>query len=324
MKRILILSIFLTLILCGCGTSEPVEEPEEVKVDYSAYETLLNDTCDENGPIYTYSAYDIDKDGIRDLILKTGISESDYVYEFYTLDENSTLVNLGSIAGASSMLYANEKEEGLIKFHAKQGHNETVKITLADSKIVETTLEGTVDRSSYIDSPLREIYIDDFYLLEEEAQLIADEEDTYCLDRDVKSVLNRKIFRHIDPEMEGLSSWINGIETITPFVEDWTYGELMNEEYFSNITWYNSIDDRGVRLIVFEGDMLSTGEYVEFVFGIDNSKDGPKELGFNSCDAYISVEDSIKEGLQEGFDEETSRKFAETSLAMMFCIAAYM
>ncbi len=89
---------------------------------YLAYLTQLNKACErvkqdskndsttmEFNP--TYTVYDIDKDGIKELIIKTGICEADYTYEFYTYQNG--LISLGTTHAGHSGLYIPEDNNGL-------------------------------------------------------------------------------------------------------------------------------------------------------------------------------------------------------------------
>jgi hypothetical protein len=55
-----------------------------------------------------YGIVDINNDGIYELITKVGTCEADYVFNFYTYDENlysDTAVKIGSISGGNTVLY---------------------------------------------------------------------------------------------------------------------------------------------------------------------------------------------------------------------------
>lgn len=89
---------------------------------YQAYITQLNKACNkvkqdskndsttmQFNP--TYIVYDIDKNGVKELIVKTGICEADYTYEFYTYQNG--LVLLGTAHAGHSGLYIPNDNNGL-------------------------------------------------------------------------------------------------------------------------------------------------------------------------------------------------------------------
>lgn len=89
---------------------------------YQTYITQLNKACNkvkqdskndsttmQFNP--TYIVYDIDKNGVKELIVKTGICEADYTYEFYTYQNG--LVLLGTAHAGHSGLYIPNDNNGL-------------------------------------------------------------------------------------------------------------------------------------------------------------------------------------------------------------------
>lgn len=59
----------------------------------------------------TYTVYDIDKNGVKELIVKTGICEADHTYEFYTYQNG--IVLLGTAHAGHSGLYIPNDNNGL-------------------------------------------------------------------------------------------------------------------------------------------------------------------------------------------------------------------
>lgn len=85
--------------------------------DYKKYQQyfcyldkLLNDCSNSNN----YSLYDVDKNGVLELIIDKHDNEAEAKFEFYTYD--SGIVDLGDVpAGYSALLIPNDKEKGLYR-----------------------------------------------------------------------------------------------------------------------------------------------------------------------------------------------------------------
>jgi hypothetical protein len=70
-----------------------------------------------------YSIVDINGDGIYELITKVGTSEADYIYHFYTYDENirsNAAVAMGSISAGHTVLYK-MNDNTLMVLYAQMG-----------------------------------------------------------------------------------------------------------------------------------------------------------------------------------------------------------
>lgn len=174
MKNLLI-SIFIiwTVFLYGCSNSE-FKLTEEKNIDYSSYQKLLDETVKSSGVYCTYSMYDINNDGIRELILKTGNGELNYVYYFYTLDQSLKPKKIGALSARHSVLYGNEKEPGLIMVTGSRGMQNVSTIKATNENIKkEVFLEGSIGDGNYYKNslPLSVCYITDKTLTEKNAKL---------------------------------------------------------------------------------------------------------------------------------------------------------
>ena len=86
----------------------------------------------------TYMIYDIDGDGVKDLIIKIGTNESNTNYKFYTYDNG--LKNLGDIKLGHSAIFVPENQNGL---YLKYGHMDVSSLyllTLKNNKINKETV----------------------------------------------------------------------------------------------------------------------------------------------------------------------------------------
>lgn len=104
------------------------------------YETAYGSVLDQLYEDYNiYYKYDIDKDGIDEILVQVGTCEADYVYEIYTIEDGEG-VHLGSVPGGHTAFYGDEKSGEEPYIYHVMGHMgaETVwKLSIEDGKIVE-------------------------------------------------------------------------------------------------------------------------------------------------------------------------------------------
>lgn len=85
-------------------------EEEAGQISYSSvYGPLLEQASGtgEYSQYLLYMLYDIDKNGVKELLLQTGTCEADYMYLIYTVQDGSA-VYLGEIPGGHSVFFADE------------------------------------------------------------------------------------------------------------------------------------------------------------------------------------------------------------------------
>ena len=170
MKRCILL--FLTaLVLClGCTATA-------AQLSYDGYKQVLLDVYEEfddgsAGAEYLwYSLYDIDGDGVQELIVLAGTCEADYVRRIYTIvDDEARYV--GETFGGHSTIYACP-DGGFYNMMAHMGYQEIYKVTYVDGAIVEEfvlCLEIAEEEEYYTPGELIEhADITDFSLVEEGA-----------------------------------------------------------------------------------------------------------------------------------------------------------
>lgn len=127
-------------------TTEPVTEPTTVP-EISTEETAKNAIaaykeaaaiCEKIPSIGTaeFALYDMNNDGIPELIEKTGTCEADYIYNFITY-RNGTIVNIGSDGGGHSALYRDNETGQLCKRYGQNGIGNIVWYT-SDGYTIET------------------------------------------------------------------------------------------------------------------------------------------------------------------------------------------
>ena len=120
MKRIVFLLCTAILLSCFCVTASAADYGWQ-----QAYLEILDDTLKAQEPKiddviieYSYFVYDIDKDGIPELIVKTGTCEADYTAVVYGC-QNGTSIRIGETHAGHSSFYGDPFGNGLI---IHQGH----------------------------------------------------------------------------------------------------------------------------------------------------------------------------------------------------------
>ena len=140
---------------------------------YNAYLEKINEAYDKiksenpNDDIVieyspTYMLYDIDNNGIKELIINTGTNEANIAYEFYTYDNG--LVNLGNIPCGHSRLAVPDDNNGL---YLKYGHmdiSNLYHLTLENREVRKQTIYENKDyeyASQYKSTVLEEYHASD-------------------------------------------------------------------------------------------------------------------------------------------------------------------
>lgn len=84
----------------------------------------------------SYCLWDLDGNGVYELILGHGESSADYVNEIWTVSEESGLTGVGDIYGEQSFYMAPDGN-GLYAVYGNMGYEVITRITMADGKLVE-------------------------------------------------------------------------------------------------------------------------------------------------------------------------------------------
>lgn len=115
-----------------------------------------------------YTLYDIDNNGVLELIVRTGICEGDYEYQFYTFDKS--IKHLGSCGAThSDMFIPNDKNGVYIANDVHTGMGSLRRVTVEDGKIKseEIISQGQIDRNKYLANPIEEYHSSDMSKLNE-------------------------------------------------------------------------------------------------------------------------------------------------------------
>ncbi len=129
-------------------TDKSVEEEEDNKVDDSFWQDefcrLVTDGAkagDESGPLCYYYVYDIDKDGIPELLLQYGDCEAAYHGPVYKYDtEKKAVAEVGDIGMGHTIFYTYPDGPGMIHDIAHMGYQSISKLTIDQGSINEEEL----------------------------------------------------------------------------------------------------------------------------------------------------------------------------------------
>lgn len=108
---------------------------ENIEKDFkTSFKTVLDSY--EKGKDTMYALADIDKDLIPELIVRTGESEVEYMFDLYKYkasDEKAELI--GNIGAGHSVLYEMNNEKYLLSVYAHMGYETVAKVFIEDGKI---------------------------------------------------------------------------------------------------------------------------------------------------------------------------------------------
>lgn len=146
------------------------------EVYQAEYGNILDQTLEEYiedmGEHLFYYFYDIDKNGVKELMVQTGTCEADYMYEIYTIKDDAA-VYLGEIGGGHSSFFADENggtEDYIIQLYAQMGYEEIRHISIQNKVPVseEVSSREVPQGEDYYSNeyPFEGTYITDKSLLE--------------------------------------------------------------------------------------------------------------------------------------------------------------
>lgn len=103
------------------------------------YQPIIRNVYTQYGESNHYSVFDIDKDGVKELLVREGTCEADYAYKVYTI-QGQDCVYLGEFNGFHTGLYADESGgEGdyVIKASGHMGFEELSRIYIRNGHVEE-------------------------------------------------------------------------------------------------------------------------------------------------------------------------------------------
>lgn len=119
------------------GSSQDDKKTISSETYQKVYGPLLDQAGNEYGQYMDYFLYDIDKDGVKELLLLNGTGEADYVYKIYTISNGSARY-IDEVNGSCVMFYEDENggtEKYIISVQARMGCERVSKIWLKDGKV---------------------------------------------------------------------------------------------------------------------------------------------------------------------------------------------
>ena len=127
--------------------------------------------CDTYSASNIYYCYDIDKNGIKELIVQEGTDYQSYVFKVYTIG-NGESVYLGDISGYHCSFYRDEsggQEPYIIRSEGMNQYSRVSHIRIEDGSLVEEVVSETEHSGYYSNSyPLTEADVSFDALLEGE------------------------------------------------------------------------------------------------------------------------------------------------------------
>ena len=135
-KRNLFIGIILSgvMILCG-ATAVSAEKKEDYSSleEYDSYISVIADTSGTYGGNGSFALYDLDQDGVRELITSAGTCLADWENCVYTLEDGKVSM-IGSFYN-NVILYAAPDGNGLYTVYGMQGHEEINRLIKTGNEI---------------------------------------------------------------------------------------------------------------------------------------------------------------------------------------------
>lgn len=135
------------------------------------YGPLLDQVDATYGEYNDYYLYDIDGDGVKELLLQEGTCEADYMYQVYTI-ANGSAVYLGELSGGHTVFFEDtEGENGssILVMQAHMGYERISRVTLSNGSLSEEEISERElgAEEEYFDNgaPLPEAAVTDHSLL---------------------------------------------------------------------------------------------------------------------------------------------------------------
>ena len=145
MTKIMLVLFLVVASLCSCVTA--CADGWEVAFSgiLDSLETEKPKDTENPALEYSYLIYDIDKDGIPELITKTGTCEADYTGTVYACDGDKA-EKVGEFGLGHAALYTDPGENGVVVWWGHMGAAGGVRYSLADGQIsAEQIFEEALD-----------------------------------------------------------------------------------------------------------------------------------------------------------------------------------
>lgn len=133
-----------TVIPEQTATPVPAENPSNYQdmPEYAKYASFIQNLCANTAGTTEIALYDIDEDGIRELIFSHGTCEADWINDVYTLENDTNVISIGSI-GSHVMLYTAPDGNGIYSQFEHMGYEKIDRFTKNGNALNEENIATT-------------------------------------------------------------------------------------------------------------------------------------------------------------------------------------
>ena len=136
--------LITTSSILGQNVEVMASNPTNYKdmMEYAAYENVIADAGASSGDFgISLALYDIDQDGIRELLISHGTCLADWVNDIYTLEDGKYVSYIGNV-GRQGLFYTAPDGNGMYFLYGYQGYQKITRITKSGKDIVQTLIES--------------------------------------------------------------------------------------------------------------------------------------------------------------------------------------
>ena len=138
--------LITTSSILGQNVEVMASNPTNYKdmTEYAAYENVIADAGAISGDFsISVALYDIDQDGIRELLISHGTCLADWVNDIYTLEDGKYVSYIGNVGRQGTNFIQHPwNGNGMYFLYGYQGYQEITRITKSGKDIVQTLLES--------------------------------------------------------------------------------------------------------------------------------------------------------------------------------------
>lgn len=126
------------------ATPVPAENPSNYQdmPEYAKYASFIQNLCANTAGTTEIALYDIDGDGIRELIFSHGTCEADWINDVYTLENDTNVISIGSI-GSHVGLYTAPDGNGIYSQFGHMGYEKIDRFTKNGNALNEENIATT-------------------------------------------------------------------------------------------------------------------------------------------------------------------------------------
>ena len=110
--------------------------------EYAKYASFIQNLCANTAGTTEIALYDIDGDGIRELIFSHGTCEADWINDVYTLENDTNVISIGSI-GSHVGLYTAPDGNGIYSQFGHMGYEKIDRFTKNGNALNEENIATT-------------------------------------------------------------------------------------------------------------------------------------------------------------------------------------